>query len=76
MVGDYILTSWSGDRAFGAFAVAAAAPGAFDQRVFVPAGGASAAAFPNVTRAEQAFSDNGASQANPRSVIRPAHKAE
>ena len=40
MVGDYISTSWLGGKAFGAFAVANAAPGPpFDQTIDVPTGG-------------------------------------
>jgi hypothetical protein len=46
MVGDYISTSWMGGRAFGSFAVAQAPSGgfAFDQALYVPAGGLTAAA--------------------------------
>jgi hypothetical protein len=77
MVGDYISTSWVGTKAFGAFAVANAPSGSvFDQRIYVPAGGVSATSFPNPTVKAQSFSDNGAQNANPRSVIRPARKAE
>src|SRR5215211_5192059 len=40
MVGDYISTSWLGGKAYGAFAVANAAPSpAFDQTIDVPTGG-------------------------------------
>jgi hypothetical protein len=41
MVGDYISTSWLGGKAYGAFAVAQAPSGgfAFDQALYVPAGG-------------------------------------
>jgi hypothetical protein len=41
MVGDYISTSWMGGRAFGSFAVAQPPSGgfAFDQALYVPAGG-------------------------------------
>jgi hypothetical protein len=50
MVGDYISTSWIGNKAFGAFAAANAPSGSvFDQRIFVPAGGVSASTFPNPT---------------------------
>src|SRR5215213_4530408 len=76
MVGDYISTSWVGGKAFGAFAVAGAPTGSvFDQKIFVPTGGVTATSFPNRTAVERSFSDNGATQANPRSVIRPARKA-
>jgi hypothetical protein len=46
MVGDYISTSWLGGKAYGAFAVAQAPSGgfAFDQALYVPAGGLTAAA--------------------------------
>jgi BNR repeat-like domain len=75
MVGDYISTSWIGSKAFGAFAVANAPVGsAFDQKIYVPAGGVSATTFPNQTLREQSFSDNGAANANSRSVIRPARR--
>jgi hypothetical protein len=45
MVGDYISTSWLGGRAYGAFAVAKAPSGgfAFDQALYVPATGLTAA---------------------------------
>jgi hypothetical protein len=73
MVGDYISTSWVGGRAYGAFAVANAPAGSvFDQKIYVPTGGVAATSFTNRTVKEQSFSDNGATQANPRSVIRPA----
>jgi hypothetical protein len=41
MVGDYISTSWLGGKAYGAFPVALAPSGgfAFDQALYVPAGG-------------------------------------
>jgi hypothetical protein len=78
MVGDYISTSWLNGRAFGAFAVANPPAGTvFDQKIYVPQGGVvSTGPFPNARLAEQSFSDNGARNANPRSVIRPARKAE
>jgi hypothetical protein len=46
MVGDYISTSWLAGRAFGAFAVANPPSGgfAFDQALYVPSGGLTAAA--------------------------------
>jgi len=75
MVGDYISTSWIGSKAFGAFAVANAPTGSvFDQKIYVPTGGVSASSFPNQSRKEQSFSDNGARHANTRSVIRRARK--
>jgi len=50
MVGDYISTSWVGGKAFGAFAVAKApsAGFAFDQAIYVPTGGLTAAAAGSV----------------------------
>jgi hypothetical protein len=73
MVGDYISTSWVGTKAFGAFAIAKAPTGTvFDQKIYVPRGGLNASSFPNPTVKAQSFSDNGARNANPRSVIRPA----
>src|SRR5215211_5808961 len=76
MVGDYISTSWIGSQAFGAFAVADAAPvgTVFNQKIYVPAGGVSATTFPNARVSQQSFSDNGARRANTRSVIRRARR--
>jgi hypothetical protein len=78
MVGDYISTSWVNGRAFGAFAVANIAPTGsplvFDQRIYVPSGGVTATSFTHHTVRAQSFSDNGARNANPRAVIRPARK--
>ena len=79
MVGDYISTSRLNGRAWGAFAVAAAPSGtdAFDQKIYVPQDGVlSTGPFAYARVREQSFSDNGARNANPRSVIRPARKAE
>ena len=77
MVGDYISTSWIGNKAFGAFAVANAPTGSvFDQKIYVPTGGVSASTFPNPTVAAKTFSDNGARRANPHAVIHRAHKEE
>ena len=78
MVGDYISTSWLNGRAFGAFAVANPPAGdVFDQKIYLPQGGVLATgSFPNARVREQSFSDNGARNANPRSVIRPARKAD
>jgi len=45
MVGDYISTSWIGGKAIGAFAVAQAPSGsAFDQAIYIPTSGFTAAA--------------------------------
>jgi hypothetical protein len=45
MVGDYISTSWIGGKAIGAFAVAKAPSGsAFDQAIYIPSSGFTAAA--------------------------------
>jgi BNR repeat-like domain len=77
MVGDYISTSWLNGSAFGAFAVANPPSGAaFDQQIYVPTGGVTATTFPNARVREQSFSDNGSRNANTRSVIRPARKAD
>ena len=76
MVGDYISTSWIGTKAFGAFSLASQPTGtAFNQRIFVPSGGVSASSFPNPSVQEKAFSDNGARNANLRSVVHRARKA-
>jgi hypothetical protein len=76
MVGDYISTSWVGEKAFGAFAVANEPAGTvFDEKIYVPSGGVSASSFPNQMLRERSFSDNSASHANPRSVIHRAHRA-
>ena len=75
MVGDYISTSWVGSQAFGAFAVANEPSGTvFDEQIYVPTGGVSASSFPNQTLRERAFSDNGARNANLRSVAHRARK--
>ena len=75
MVGDYISTSWIGSKAFGAFAVANVPTGTvFDQKIYVPIGGVSASSFTHRMVKARSFSDNGARNANPRSVIRPAHR--
>jgi hypothetical protein len=77
MVGDYISTSWIGNKAFGAFAVAnAPTESVFDQKIYVPTGGVSASTFPNPTVAVKTFSDNGARRANPHAVIHRAHKED
>jgi len=74
MVGDYISTSWMGGRAFGAFAVAKPPTGgfAFDQALYVPAGGltASAGAFVNTAHGEQAVAGAASDHAAPASAIR------
>jgi BNR repeat-like domain len=77
MVGDYISTSWIGTQAHGAFAVANEPDGTvFDESIHVPAGGVSAASFPNPAVAEKAFADNGARHANLRSVVHRARRAK
>jgi hypothetical protein len=63
MVGDYISTSWMNGRAFGAFAVARPpSPGfAFDQALYVPAGGLlTAAASVNSSRGDRVLSGGSA----------------
>lgn len=73
MVGDYISTSWVGGRAFGAFAVAKAPTAfAFDQAIYVPAGGLIAAAggFVNTSKGEQPVPGAASDHAAPTSPIR------
>lgn len=74
MVGDYISTSWVGGKAFGAIAVAQApSPGfAFDQAIYTPTGGASAAAggFVNTSNGEHAVAGAASDHAAPTSPIR------
>ncbi len=73
MVGDYISTSWVGASAFGAFAVAKAPTGsAFDQAIYVPAGGLSAAAsgFVNTSKGERPVPGAASDHAAPTSPIR------
>lgn len=74
MVGDYISTSFVGGRAFGAFPVATAPSGgfAFDQALYVPAGGLLAASggFVNTSSGDHAVSGAASDHAAPRSPIR------
>ncbi len=73
MVGDYISTSWLNGKAFGAFAVAKTPSGsAFDQSVFVPTGGLSAAAsgFVNSSAGDRPVPGAAADHASPKSAIR------
>jgi hypothetical protein len=74
MVGDYISTSWMGGRAFGAFAVARPPSGgfAFDQALYVPAGGltASSTAFVSTGNGDRAVGSGAADHAAPRSAVR------
>ncbi|MEA2422948.1 MAG: hypothetical protein QOF55_2047 [Thermoleophilaceae bacterium] len=72
MVGDYISTSWIGGKAFGAFAVAQA-PGAgfaFDQALYVPAGGlATSAAATTATASDHVFSNAASDHAAAQSHV-------
>ncbi len=74
MVGDYISTSWIGGRAFGAFAVAKAPAGtfAFDQAIYVPAGGLTAASsgFVSTSQGEHPVPGAASDHAAARSPIR------
>lgn len=73
MVGDYISTSWLNGKAYGAFAVAKTPSGsAFDQSVFVPTGGLSAAAsgFVNTSAGDKAVPAAASDHASARSAIR------
>jgi hypothetical protein len=74
MVGDYISTSWLGGKAFGAFAVAQAPSGgfAFDQALYVPTGGLTAASGgAAITSAgEHPVAGAASDHASPRSAIR------
>jgi hypothetical protein len=73
MVGDYISTSWLNGKAFGAFAVAKTPSGsAFDQSIFVPTGGLSAAAsgFVNSSAGDRPVPGAAADHASPKSAIR------
>ncbi|HET7474406.1 MAG TPA: sialidase family protein [Dermatophilaceae bacterium] len=74
MVGDYISTSWVGGRAYGAFAVAQAPSGgfAFDQAIYVPVGGLTAAAggFVNTASGEHPVAAAASDHASPRSAVR------
>jgi hypothetical protein len=73
MVGDYISTSWSGGRAFGAFATATAPIGSvFDEPIATPTGGLTAATggFVNNSSGEHPVGDAASDHASPRSPIR------
>jgi hypothetical protein len=74
MVGDYISTSWMAGKAFGAFAVAKAPSGgfAFDQALYVPTGGVTAASggFVNTANGDKAVAGAASDHAAPRSAIR------
>ena len=73
MVGDYISTSWLNGKAFGAFAVAKTPSGsAFDQSIFVPSGGLSAAAsgFVNTSAGDHPVPGAASDHASPKSAIR------
>jgi len=74
MVGDYISTSWIGGKAIGAFAVAKAPSGgfAFDQGIYVPTTGFTAAAgsFVATSSGDHALPNAVSDHASPKSVIR------
>lgn len=73
MVGDYISTSWIGGKAIGAFAVAKAPSGAaFDQAIYVPATGFTAAAgsFVATSSGDHALPNTVSDHASPKSAIR------
>jgi hypothetical protein len=74
MVGDYISTSWIGGKAIGAFAVAQAPSGgfAFDQAIYVPATGFTAAAgsFVATSSGDHAVPGAASDHAAPKSPIR------
>ncbi|MDQ1743750.1 MAG: hypothetical protein QOE23_2089 [Pseudonocardiales bacterium] len=73
MVGDYISTSWIGGKAIGAFAVAKTPSGsAFDQAIYVPATGFTAAAgsFVATSSGDHALPNAVSDHASPKSAIR------
>ncbi len=74
MVGDYISTSWIGGKAIGAFAVAKAPSGgfAFDQGIYVPTTGFTAAAgsFVATSSGDHALPNAVSDHASPKSAIR------
>jgi len=73
MVGDYISTSWVGGKAVGAFAVAKTPSGsAFDQAIYVPATGFTAAAgsFVATSSGDHAIPGAVSDHASPKSPIR------
>jgi hypothetical protein len=73
MVGDYISTSWLGNRAFGAFAVGQAPSNgkAFDEGIFVRTGGLNrTGGFTNSSRSDRVVVGNSfALHANRREAI-------
>jgi hypothetical protein len=74
MVGDYISTSWIAGKAYGAFAVAKAPTSsfAFDQAIYVPTGGTSAATsgFVNTSNGDHPVPGAASDHAAPTSPIR------
>jgi len=74
MVGDYISTSWIGGKAFGAFAVAKVPTNssAFDQAIYLPTGGTSAATsgFINTSKGDRPVPGAASDHAAPTSPIR------
>jgi len=73
MVGDYISTSWLGGKAYGAFAIGATpSTAAFDEAIFVPTGGLTAASggFVNTSKGEQPVPGAASDHAAPQSAIR------
>ena len=73
MVGDYISTSWLNGRAYGAFAVATAAPNpTFHQAIYVPTGGVLATGFTNAANAADKAVVRGSTNEN--AVFKPARR--
>jgi hypothetical protein len=72
MVGDYISTSWLGGRAFGSFAVAQPPSGgfAFDQALYVPAGGLTASATGVASNGAEPVRGAGSDHASAQSRLR------
>ena len=74
MVGDYISTSWVSGKAIGAFAVAQAPSGgfAFDQAIYVPTTGFTAAAgsFVATSTGDHALPNAVSDHASPKSAVR------
>ena len=74
MVGDYISTSWVNGKAIGAFAIAKAPSGgfAFDQGLYVPTTGFTAAAgsFVATSSGDHPVPNAASDHANPKSPIR------
>jgi hypothetical protein len=74
MVGDYISTSWIGGKAIGAFAVAKTPSSgfAFDQGIYVPATGFTAAAgsFVATSSGDHALPNAVSDHASPKSAVR------